>query len=226
MSFATQLKRTAALSVVLAAFAISAPAFAAPIDPTQPSGPPNSTVTLDSNGHVISRTPDSGMSMQGYGQNYNAHNQNVQPAMAPAQPHHMMHAQPVVDHSPAAMKEHVEERIKHLHAKLGITKDQEPQWNEVAQAMRDSEANVSNLIQQRHQNAGSMNAVDDLESYQEIAQAHADGLKKVNASFKSLYDEMSPEQKKNADSVFDHYEGHGDMGHHDHDHKHQHNKTM
>jgi translation initiation factor 2 beta subunit (eIF-2beta)/eIF-5 len=120
------------------------------------------------------------------------------------------------DHSPAEMKEHVEERIKSLHSKLMITREQEPEWNDVAQAMRDSEASVSMLIKERHENSGSMNAVDDLESYQAIAEAHAEGLAKVNEAFKVLYTNMSPEQQKNADKVFGSYEGHGEPEHHKH----------
>lgn len=226
------LSRTAAFALILGTVAMTSPSFAAPVDPTSPAGPPNSSVTFDSNGNVISRTPDTseqngGMMMQ---QNMTA------PQPAPMAHRHHDHAaqqQPVADqgmdpapqhhagmkgHSPEEMRMHVEERIKNLHAKLGITKEQEPQWNDVAQAMRDSEANVSGLIQERHENASSMNAIDDLESYQSIAQAHADGLKKVNASFKTLYDNMSDAQKKNADNVFGSYEGHGEhhgkMHHH------------
>ena len=105
-------------------------------------------------------------------------------------------------------RQRVEERIKNLHTRLKITKEQESAWGDVAQAMRDSEANVSALIEQRRANAEAMNAVDDLQSYQKIAQAHSDGLKKVSASFSDLYDDMSAEQKQNADKVFGSFEGH------------------
>lgn len=198
------LTRAAAFAIILGTVAMTSPSFAAPVDPTAPSGPPNSTVNLDGNGHVVSSTPDSGMTMQG--------------GMAPAStaavsPHHHHDHKMMADHGPGEMKAHVEERIKNLHAKLMITQDQEAQWGEVAQSMRDSEANVSALVQERHKNAGSMNAVDDLESYQAIAEAHSEGLKKVNASFKTLYSVMSDDQKKNADNVFGNYEGHGGLEH-------------
>lgn len=114
-------------------------------------------------------------------------------------------------HGPAAMKAAVERRIKTLHDKLKITPDQEADWNDVAQTMRDNEANIGQLIQQRHQNSASMTAVDDLNSYASIAQAHADGAKKLASSFENLYDSMSPEQKKNADEVFGRFEGHRGM---------------
>ena len=48
-----------------------------------------------------------------------------------------------------------------------------------------------------------MNAVDDLKTYQEFTQARLDGLKNLTSSFKSLYDSMPADQKKNADQVFD-----------------------
>lgn len=111
-------------------------------------------------------------------------------------------------HSPEDMKQHVEARIKDLHAKLKITPDEEAAWNDVATAMRDSENNVSDLIKDRHQNATTMTAVDDMQSYQKITQAHADGLGKVIAAFTKLYDMMPDDQKKNADKVFGSFEGH------------------
>jgi hypothetical protein len=111
-------------------------------------------------------------------------------------------------HGPAAMAAQVESRIKTLHAKLKITPDQESDWNDFAQAMRDNEANMSQMIQERHQKGATLSAVDDLQSYQKIAQAHADGMTKLISAFEPLYDSMSDEQKKNADEVFGRFEGH------------------
>jgi hypothetical protein len=47
-----------------------------------------------------------------------------------------------------------------------------------------------------------MTAVDDLKSYGEIANAHADGIKKFIPVFESLYASMSDAQKKSADTLF------------------------
>jgi hypothetical protein len=47
-----------------------------------------------------------------------------------------------------------------------------------------------------------MNAVDNLKSYDQITDAHAEGLKKITPDFEKLYNQMSPAQKKTADSVF------------------------
>ena len=47
-----------------------------------------------------------------------------------------------------------------------------------------------------------MTAIDDLKSYSEIADAHADGLKKFIPAFEPLYAGMSDAQKKSADTLF------------------------
>jgi periplasmic protein CpxP/Spy len=97
----------------------------------------------------------------------------------------------------------VELRIKQLHSELKITPEQEPQFDAVAQAMRDDAKGMEDAIAQRRE-AKSMTAVDDLKAYQAIADAHAQGLQKLIPAFQALYDTMSPEQKKNADAVFSH----------------------
>lgn len=97
----------------------------------------------------------------------------------------------------------IEQRITQLHAELKITPDQESKWNSVAQAMRDNSASVDKLVGQRKQQGPAhMTAVDDLEMNQQFVQAHLDGLKNFTSAFKSLYDSMSDQQKKNADQVF------------------------
>jgi periplasmic protein CpxP/Spy len=104
-------------------------------------------------------------------------------------------------------KETVESRINSLHAKLGITNAQEPQWREVAQVMRNNEGHVSQLIRDRHSNAESMTAIDDLRSYETIAQAHADGLHNLIPVFQALYNDMSDSQQTAANNAFNRFEG-------------------
>jgi hypothetical protein len=104
----------------------------------------------------------------------------------------------------------VERRIRTLHNKLNITAAEESDWSKVAQVMRDNESTINQLIHARHSNPDSMTAVDDLESYQEIAQAHADGLEKMVSAFQDLYGDMPADQQRNADVVFGHFEGHRD----------------
>ena len=98
----------------------------------------------------------------------------------------------------------VEARITQLHRELKITSAQQADWNKLAQAMRESAHDMSTLIQERNAAAKSkpMNAVDNLKNYEKIADAHAEGLKDVVPAFETLYDSMSPAQKKTADTVF------------------------
>ena len=99
--------------------------------------------------------------------------------------------------------ETVEERITALHASLKITTAEETQWNGVAQAMRENAAAMDKLIAaNRTSPPQNMSAVQDLQTYQQFAQAHVDGLKNLTSAFKSLYNAMSDDQKKNADQVF------------------------
>lgn len=98
----------------------------------------------------------------------------------------------------------VEAHITQLHKQLKITQDQESDWNKMAQDMRDSAQQMSSLVAQRNDAAKGkpMNAVDNLKNYAEIADAHADSLKKITPDFEALYDKMSPAQQKTADHLF------------------------
>jgi hypothetical protein len=99
--------------------------------------------------------------------------------------------------------ETVEARITKLHADLKITSDEQTKWDSVAQTMRDNAGAMDKLVATKHtQDPNAMTAVDDLNNYQEFAQAHLNGLKDLTSSFKALYDSMPDAQKKNADQVF------------------------
>ena len=109
--------------------------------------------------------------------------------------------------------DHIEKRISKLHDKLHITAAQETQWIAVAQTMRDNAESMDALIKDRSANAGAMTAMDSLRSYQKLAEAHEDGLKKFIPAFQSLYDKMSADQQKAADAAF---RSHGSHEKHDH----------
>jgi len=102
----------------------------------------------------------------------------------------------------ASKTDRVEARIKELLAKLKITPAQQELWNNVTQVMRDNAKTMEALIKARSEKASTMSAVDDLKSYGEIAEAHADGIKKFIPVFEPLYASMSDAQKKNADTFF------------------------
>lgn len=96
----------------------------------------------------------------------------------------------------------VEGRIKELHAKLHIKADQTAQWDSFATVMRENAQSIRALMVEKHQNAATMSAVDDLHSYQDVAKAHVDGLARLIPSFEALYVTMSDHQKRTADMLF------------------------
>ena len=113
-------------------------------------------------------------------------------------------------HNHKAMEQNIETRINTLHDKLGITSEQEAKWNDVAAVMRENETSVHELMKQRYENRKTMTAIDDLQSYESIAEAHTNGLKKMIPVFQALYAVMSDDQKKDADETFGRFEGHRD----------------
>jgi protein CpxP len=113
-------------------------------------------------------------------------------------------ATPPAATSSAEMKaESVEQRITSLHESLKITASEEANWTPVAQTMRDNAAAMQKLVaEKKAQSPANMTALDDMMNYQTFAQAHVDGLKKLNATFKTLYDAMPADQKAVADETF------------------------
>jgi uncharacterized protein (DUF1697 family) len=106
----------------------------------------------------------------------------------------------------ASKVDRVEARIKELHSKLKITPAQKDLWNNVTQVMRENAKTMESLIKARSEEAGTMTAIDDLKSYGEIVEAHADGIRKFIPVFEPLYASMSDAQKKDADKLFSHHE--------------------
>lgn len=114
----------------------------------------------------------------------------------------------------AGHERNVEDRIAYLHSQLKITSAQESQWNAFADVMRNNGQTMGQLFQQRRA-ATNVSALDDMKQYADIAQAHADGMKKLVDAFDPLYSSFSPEQKKLADATFHQpggMEGHGHHG--------------
>ena len=103
-----------------------------------------------------------------------------------------------------AHADRAEEHSKRMHDKLMITPAQEDQWGKVAQVMAENARTMDMLTQARADHAKEMTAVDDLRSYGEITDAHADGIKKLTPVFATLYASMSDPQKKVADTLFRH----------------------
>ncbi|HUZ63177.1 MAG TPA: Spy/CpxP family protein refolding chaperone [Acetobacteraceae bacterium] len=104
--------------------------------------------------------------------------------------------------NPAAM---VEQRIADLHTKLKITPAESTLWNNFATVMRGNAKHMDGLFQQRMTMAGKMTALQNMQSYAQLAQAHADGMAKLLAAFTPLYNAMPAAQKSMTDQVFDSY---------------------
>lgn len=104
----------------------------------------------------------------------------------------------------ARYEQRVEQRIAYLHSQLKITPQQETQWKAFADVMRTNGETMAGLYEQRMSNTATKSAVEDMQQYATIAQAHADGMKKLVDAFDPLYSSFSPDQKKLADTTFRH----------------------
>ncbi|WP_249277624.1 MULTISPECIES: Spy/CpxP family protein refolding chaperone [unclassified Pandoraea] len=113
-------------------------------------------------------------------------------AGTPGQPHLMN----------MAARSRIETRIADLHTKLHITRTQEGPWKEFADVMRANADAMTTLAQSRKDNQNRMTALDDMKSYRDLAQMHADGVTKLVPPFEALYNSMTDAQKANADAVF------------------------
>jgi hypothetical protein len=104
----------------------------------------------------------------------------------------------------ASAEDRVETRITELRAEIKITPAQEAQWGKVAQVMRDNAKTQDDLTRLRLENEKTMTAVEDLQSYAAIIQAHADGIQTLTPVFAALYDSLSDAQKQEANEAFRH----------------------
>ena len=118
------------------------------------------------------------------------------PAPAPA---------PVAAAPPALSKDEaadVEKHITDLHDQLGITSQQQTQWDQFATVMRDNAAAMHAAVDDRHAKLADMTAADNMQSYADLAKIHAENMQKLASSFGTLFTSLSDEQKRTADSVF------------------------
>jgi periplasmic protein CpxP/Spy len=99
-------------------------------------------------------------------------------------------------------EQRVETHIRQLHAQLRITPAEQPQWEQFAQVMRDNARDMDQAFMQRAQQYPTMNAVQNMQSYQQIAEAHAQHLQKLVPAFDNLYNAMPQQQQQLTDQVF------------------------
>jgi periplasmic protein CpxP/Spy len=98
--------------------------------------------------------------------------------------------------------ERVEHRITELHAQLRITPAERQQWDQFVEVMRENARDMDQAFIQRAQQFPSMNALQNMQSYEQLAEAHARHLQKLVPAFENLYNAMPDQQKRLADQVF------------------------
>jgi hypothetical protein len=99
-------------------------------------------------------------------------------------------------------EQRVEEHIKKLHAELRITAAEEPQWQQFANVMRENAKDMDQVFSKRASQYSTMTALQNIESYAEISEAHARHVQKLVPTFETLYDAMPAPQKQLTDQVF------------------------
>jgi hypothetical protein len=96
----------------------------------------------------------------------------------------------------------VENRIEELHAQLHITPAEQSQWDQFAQVMRENAQDMDQAYMQRVRQFSTMSAVQNMQSYEQIAEEHMKNLQKLIPAFENLYNVMSEQQKQVADQAF------------------------
>jgi periplasmic protein CpxP/Spy len=96
----------------------------------------------------------------------------------------------------------VESRIADLHRRLLITPPQEPQFKAYADVMRANAQTIQSLFDERAKKT-DISAVGMLRWVARLTRAHADNLDKLVPVFEALYQTLSDQQKKAADTAFE-----------------------
>src|SRR5215469_16863072 len=125
-------------------------------------------------------------------------------AQAAAAPQSAASTSPITAHPVTGKNaaERVERRIRELHAQLHITPAEEAQWNQFAEVMRENARDMDQAVMQRVQQLETMNAVQNMQSYHQLAEEHAQHVQKLCQAFENLYNGMPDQQKQLTDQVF------------------------
>jgi hypothetical protein len=103
--------------------------------------------------------------------------------------------------APALAYDQTAARIKYLHDRLRITAEQEPLWEVVAQAIRESAEGSAPLRREQFRATTNGTALELLHSDEALGDAQLSSLKKIIAAFDPLYGDLSDDQKKIADAI-------------------------
>jgi protein CpxP len=104
--------------------------------------------------------------------------------------------------APGTAEQRVDEHIRQLHAQLRITPAEQPQWDRFAEVMRENARAMDQEFTERRQQFPTMNALQNMQSYEKIAETHAQHLQKLVPAFENLYNAMPEQQKRLTDQVF------------------------
>jgi len=97
---------------------------------------------------------------------------------------------------------HIEGRIAYLKTELKITDAQAPLFDTVANVMRENARAMDQVFAQRMQQYPTMNALQNMQSYERVAEAHAQHVQRLVTAFVNLYNAMPEQQKQLTDQVF------------------------
>ena len=139
--------------------------------------------------------------------------QTTQGSPAPTPAPQASAAKPAAGESALAAKiqQGVEEHIRQLHSELHITAAEQADWEKFAQVMRDNAQAMSASLEQRAQQIGSMNAVENMTTYAQLAEQRSQDLMKLATAFQTLYGTFPDQQKQQADALFrQHTEAHAE----------------
>jgi periplasmic protein CpxP/Spy len=103
----------------------------------------------------------------------------------------------VLAQAPAATAPNVEANIAQLHQRLAITPAQEPQFNALADIMRQNAR-----IMPSAPPPANGSAVEGLRLAIQYGEQELDGMKRLLPALRALYARLSPAQRQAADQVF------------------------
>jgi periplasmic protein CpxP/Spy len=126
--------------------------------------------------------------------------QSAAPTTAPSTATTAPEPEPTAPAQSAAQR--VETHITQLRAQLRITPAEQPQWNQFAQVMRENARAMDQAFMRRAQQYPTMNAVQNMQSYEQISATHAADMQRLVPAFEALYNAMPAPQKRVADQVF------------------------
>jgi hypothetical protein len=102
---------------------------------------------------------------------------------------------------PEGMLDRVEGRLAFVKAEFKITEAQTPAWNELAAAIRSAAKQHNERMRSAFKDASERTLPERLDLQEQLMTARIEEIKQVRGSLKTLYAQLSEEQKREADHV-------------------------